>query len=183
MELFKLNDDFLVDINREWIQLHEAFRKVYLRDKGNNSQHYKGRFKFQAQKEFTYIYLLCDYRSNLVQYSEYEREVQSRKDAGLETSWKPDKEVKDAIEKYKELQQTRPLKLLQACFKKIDNLTELLGKDQVAIDIKDLGDVIKIMNEMGKTLRSLKELENDVKKELSETGIGRGNIELGENEL
>lgn len=183
MELFKLNEDFLVDINKEWIQLHEAFKKVYLRDKGNNSNHYKGRFKFQAQKEFTYIYLLCDYKSNLVNYSEEEREKQARIDAGLEPGWKPDKEIKDAIERYKELQQTRPLKLLQACFKKIDNLTKLLNEDQDTIDIKDLGDVIKIMNDMGKTLRSLRELESDVKKELSETGVGRGNVELGENEL
>ena len=51
MELFKLNDDFMVDLNKEWIQLHEPFRKIYLRDKGNTSNHYKGRFKFQAQKE------------------------------------------------------------------------------------------------------------------------------------
>ena len=55
MELFKLNDDFMVDLNKEWIQLHEPFKKIYLRDKGNTSNHYKGRFKFTAQKEFTYI--------------------------------------------------------------------------------------------------------------------------------
>lgn len=183
MELFKLNEDFLVDINKEWIQLHEAFKKIYLRDKGNNSNHYKGRFKFQAQKEFTYIYLLCDYRSNLVQYSEEEREEQSRKDAGLESSWKPDKEIKDAIERYRELQQTRPLKLLQAAHKKIDNMIRLLNEEQDEMAIEDITNNIKAMKDIAGLLKTIGELENMTKKELSETGNGRGNVELGENEL
>ncbi len=183
MELFKLNDDFMVDLNKEWIQLHEPFRKIYLRDKGNTSNHYKGRFKFQAQKEFTYIYLLCDYRSNLINYSEEDRKVEAKRVSGLESSWKPDKELNDAIEHYKALQSTRSLRLLEACHKKIDNLTKLLNADDEELDIKVLGETIKSMSDLGKLLKTLKDLEEQTKKELSETGSGRGNVEIGENEL
>lgn len=183
MELFKLNDDFLVDINKEWIQLHEPFKKLYLRDKGNNSLHYKGRYKSTAQKEFTYIYLLCDYRSNLINYSEEDRKIEAKKTAGLDNVWKIDKEVQDAIDHYYTLQDTRPLKLLNACYKKVDNLTKLLNTDDQEIDIKVLGDTIKAMSDISKLLKTLKDLEEQTKKELSETANSRGNIEIGENEL
>jgi hypothetical protein len=185
MELFKLNDDFLVDLNKEWIQLHEPFKKLYLRDKGNNSTHYKGRYKFQAQKEFTYIYLLCDYRSNLINYSEEDREKESRKAAGLDSNWKPDKEVKDAIEHYKSLQDTRSLRLLKASMKNIDKMIESLdaSSESELIDLVTITDNIKAMKEIKTLIKNLQEVEEMVKKELSEQGNSRGNIELGENEL
>ena len=183
MELFKLNDDFMVDLNKEWIQLHEPFRKIYLRDKGNTSNHYKGRFKFQAQKEFTYIYLLCDYRSNLINYSEEDRKVEAKRVSGLDAGWKPDKELNDAIEHYKSLQNTRSLRLLSAAFKKIDNMIELLDATAETIEISEVNDTLKAMKDIGSLLKTLTELENNVKKELSETGSGRGNVEIGENEL
>jgi hypothetical protein len=182
MELFKLNEDFLVDINKEWIQLHEAFKKVYLRDKGNNSNHYKGRFKFQAQKEFTYIYLLCDYRSNLTQYSEEDREKQARIDAGLEPGWKPDKEIKDAIERYRELQNTRSLKLLNACYKTVDQLTEFFNNFTTE-DVEEAGKVITAISKVGTVLEGLRKQEDQVKKEMSETVSIRGGGELGYDEL
>ncbi len=182
MELFKLNDDFLVEINKEWIQLHEPFKKLYLRDKGNNSTHYKGRFKFTAQKEFTYIYLLCDYRSNLVNYSEDEREPEARKTAGLDESWKPDKEVKDAVEHYKALQNTRSLKLLNACYKTVDQLTEFFD-NFTTTDVEEAGKIINAISKVSTVLKGLREQEDQVKRELSEQGNSRGNIEIGENEL
>lgn len=182
MELFKLNDDFMVDLNKEWIQLHEPFRKIYLRDKGNTSNHYKGRFKFTAQKEFTYIYLLCDYRSNLINYSEEDREKQSHKDAGLPDGWKPDKELKDAIARYKELQETRSLKLLGACYKTIDTLTTFFDTFNPQ-DVDEAGKGISAMGKIGDALEKLNKLEQLVKKDLSESPNARGNAELGWEEL
>ena len=185
MELFKLNDDFMVDLNKEWIQLHEPFRKIYLRDKGNTSNHYKGRFKFQAQKEFTYIYLLCDYRSNLINYSEEDRKVEAKRVSGLEASWKPDKEMNDAIEHYKSLQDTRALRLLKASMKNIDKMIASLdaSSDQDSIPLTEITENIKAMKEIKVLIKNLQETEDMVKKELSETGSGRGNVEIGENEL
>lgn len=185
MELFKLNEDFLVELNKEWIQLHEPFRKLYLRDKGNNSNHYKGRYKFTAQKEFTYIYLLCDYRSNLINYSEDDREEESRKTAGLDPEWKPDKEVRDAIEHYKSLQDTRALRLLRASFRNIDKMIESLDKssDNDEIELTTITENIKAMKEIKTLIKNLQETEDMVKKELSDNGNSRGNIEVGENEL
>jgi hypothetical protein len=119
----------------------------------------------------------------LAQYSEEEREEQSRKDAGLDVGWKPDKEIKDAIERYRELQQTRPLKLLQAAHKKIDNMIRLLNEEQDEMAIEDITNNIKAMKDIAGLLKTIGELENMTKKELSETGNGRGNVELGENEL
>lgn len=185
MELFKLNDDFLVELNKEWIQLHEPFKKLYLRDKGNNSPHYKGRYKYQAQKEFTYIYLLCDYRSNLINYSEEDRIVESKKAAGLPNDWNPDKDVKEAIDHYKCLQDTRALRLLKASMKNIDRMIESLdaSSESDEIDLATITENIKAMKEIKLLIKNLQETEDMVKKELSEQGNSRGGIEIGENEL
>jgi len=185
MELFKLNDDFLVDLNKEWIQLHEPFKKIYLRDKGISSSEYKGRLKRVAQKEFTYIYLLCDYRSNLINYSEEDRKREAKRAAGLDANWKPDKDLVDAIEYYKELQSTRSLRLLQASMKNIDRMIKSIDEssDKDSITLEEITDNIKAMKEIKMLMKNLQETEEMVKKELSETGSGRGNVEIGENEL
>jgi hypothetical protein len=187
MELFKLNEDFLVEMNKEWIQLHEPFKKIILRDKGNNSPHYKGRFKAKAQREFTYIYLLCDYRSNLMKWSEKDRKIEAKRVSGLSEDYNPDtdNDLQEAISHYKDIQDTRPLRLLRASMKNIDRMIESLdsSSENDTITLEEITENIKAMKEIKTLIKNLQDLEENIKKEMSETGLGRGGVELGENEL
>lgn len=183
MELFTLDSNLLVVLNKEWIQLHEPFKKILMRDKGNNFPPYEGRHKKQAQAEFTYIYLVYDYRSNLSNYPLEERIIQAKRDSNLNPDWNPDQDLLIAIDRYKELQETRSLKLLSAAHKKVDNMIRLLDADDSELDLAQMTEAIKAMKEIKNLINSLKELESMVKKELSDAGNTRGNIEIGFNEL
>ena len=179
MELFVLNeDDHLVYLNKEWIQLHEPFYDVYKRDKGQSDGIHSGRYKMQATKEFTFIYHYLDYRSKLVNYSDSERRRHSIKDAGLPDNWVPDRLVEAAIEKYKELQDCRELRLLRAAYKTVDVAIEQLEKIQVVDE-----DSVKLLQSIPKIIKQLEDSEKMVKSSLQATSNSRGDVEIGENEI
>lgn len=182
MELFTLDSNLLVVLNKEWIQLHEPFKKIFMRDKGNNFPPYEGRHKKQAQAEFTYIYLVYDYRSNLSNYPLEERIVQAKKDSNLNPDWNPDQDLLIAIDRYKELQETRSLKLLNACYKTVDTLTTFFDTF-TPTDVDEASKAIMAMSKVGETLEKLSKLERLVKKDLTESPNTRGNAELGFDEL
>ncbi len=180
MELFILDENYLVQLNQEWIQLHEPFRFLYLRDKGNVDKHRKetGRYKAQAHKEFTFIYHYQDYRSKLINYDDAERFKQSIKDADLPENWKPDKYVEAALQKYKELQDCRELRLLRAAYKTIDTaIKQLNDLDEVTPE------TFKLLQEVPKIIKQLTETEKMVKSALQANPNSRGDVEIGINEL
>lgn len=179
MELFILDENQLVQLNHEWIQLHEPFRTLYQRDKGNVelSRKESGRFRKQAHKEFTFIYLYLDYRSRLINYNDTDRYKISIKDAGLPDTWKPDKAVNEAIEKYKELQDCRELRLLKAAYNSVDKIIELLDN---TTEIN--ADTVKLLADIRKIINNLEETEKMVKSSLQQAPSARGDVIIGFNE-
>lgn len=113
MELFKLGPDFLVEIDKEWISTIREFKALLVRDKGSKGDT-QARKKLQAQKEFTFIYNFCDYRSKFINYSERDKLkhalANSELDPNLDIS--KDSELLAAIEAYRALQTTPALKLI-----------------------------------------------------------------------
>ena len=115
MELFKLGPDFLVELDKEWISTIKEFKALLIRDKGSKGDT-QARKKLQAQKEFTFIYNYCDYRSKFINYSE-----RDRLKAALHNSELPpdlditkDAELQAAIDAYIALQVTPALKMLKS---------------------------------------------------------------------
>jgi hypothetical protein len=112
--LFTFNQaTFLVDLDKEWISTIKEFKALILRDKGTKGDT-QARKKLQAQKEFTFIYHYCDYRSQLINYPEKERMVKALENAELDPKLDPysDKELAAAIETYRVFQETPALKML-----------------------------------------------------------------------
>jgi hypothetical protein len=154
----------------------KAFAKIYDRDRTKGKE--------VAIQELAYIYFMADYTSI---YHAYEPELRDEKiieDTISIEGWKPDDDIKEAILKYKELQETPTMGLLRDAKTAIDKIRSYLRNVDIRLDktgkisqtlisnIKSLGDLVKGLNT----------LEDQVKKELSDVRI-RGGIEAGEREI
>ena len=92
----------LLVLAKEEIRNIAPFKAILERDKGSEGDH-DGRKEYKAFKEFYYIWWLCDVRSPGVRagYNDKELHLQGIKEARLESDYKPDKLIKDAIAYYK----------------------------------------------------------------------------------
>ncbi len=103
MSLFVIDDKHIV-IQPE-LQKIEAFKVILGRD--------KDKAKRNAYNELAYVYFLADYKSPYLTYSEKERHLKLVKDLRLGNEWKPDIAIKNAIDKYRELNETPAMRTLR----------------------------------------------------------------------
>ena len=213
LRLFTLNPaTFLVDLDKEWISTIKEFKVILVRDKGAKGDT-QARKKLQAQKEFTFIYHYCDYRSQFWNYSEKDRFAKALKNAELDpkTDISKDAELQAAIEVYMALQETPSLELLtelkdglhtsKKVVKKIrEDLEAKLDAadfDEPEVSVKNgknvlidpvekitlrLKALMDIGNALPKTLETIEELEEKVKKELQDAPVLRGGAKKGTRE-
>lgn len=170
MGLFILNESTkLPDIAPETRAIAE-FRKIITKD--------KDRFKKLALKELFYIYHIADYSSPYKIYQKEEREKKVKRDVGLEDSWKPDKWVLEAIDKYVELSDTPTLKAVKAVQESLLTASKVINAVQKQIeralkdeegDIDDMIDkiekLLKISDNLPKSIDGLKSLEEKARAE------------------
>lgn len=185
-ELFTLNNEYVVELNREWISTIEEFKVLLRRDRGSKGDA-DGRKKLQVQREFTFIYHYCDFKSQFREYPEHERWQEAMRNAGLDDK-DIDDAVKAAIDRYKSFQETRSLKIINSAFIGIDKLREYF--EDVDLTEKDLND--RLVNDSKKLssnikdvaglLKGLTELEEMVKAELEEKTRIRGDAKRGNRE-
>jgi hypothetical protein len=210
-ELFVLNQEtMMVDLNKPWISTIKELRVILQRDKGGKGDK-QARKKSQAEKEFTFIYHLCDYRSQLAEYSERDRLPAAIDNAGLpkDFDYTKDEELCKAIEVYSLIRETAGLLFLQelkqglhasrrvarkirldleATLDQAEGLTpeqlkELGGKNDLIVTISDRMDrIIQLAQSLPKTLKAIDELESTIKKELADTPLLRGKSEKGTRE-
>lgn len=187
MELFELDKDFLVKLNVELGTIKE-FAEIIKRDQKNyaskkeNGEITTVRDKRQARKEFTFIYHFKSFKSSFRNYSEEQRLLQSIRNSELPEGfdYKKDEKLVEAIKKYEEFQVTRSLKAVQAGFKAVDNVTDYLNNTPVTG--QNLKDVMATVKSLGSVIDSLKQLEEQVKKELTGEAALRGNARKGSRE-
>lgn len=157
----------------------------------------KDRFKKQALKEFAYIYFMYDYKSPYFIYEEEEREAKVRKECGLPKDWKIDSKLKNAINKYLELQETPTIKSLKAIKDSLITSSKVIKKLQQVIekslkndedgedgfDITDIVDnvdrLLKLSEKLPSAINSLQQLEDKVKSEQGLNKKIRGGGEIG----
>lgn len=111
MKLFKI-ENHVLELDRDEIRLIPEFKELLIRDKGKNGND-RGS-KSLCYKEFKYIYFIADYKSPYVDFPDKEREKYSKQDSGFEESWKIDNSIKLAIDKYKFLQETPSIRILNS---------------------------------------------------------------------
>lgn len=103
-DIFKIEDGLLI-LDKDYIRGIPKFRILLERDKGSDNDH-DGRKKYRSFKELYYIKMVADkfcYPSQ-AGLNEKETHVCAIKESDLESDFKPDKTIKEAIEKYRELQ-------------------------------------------------------------------------------
>jgi hypothetical protein len=213
-ELFVLNPETqMVELNKPWLSTIKEFKVLLRRDKGNSNG--KERKKLQAEKEFTFIYHLVDYRSPFADYTESDRLATALENAGYEKNYNftKDEELLNAVEVYRIMKDTPGLSMLfelkqglhsshrvvrkirqdlNKMLDKLDNYTDeefeeyskqLGSKTDPILMISDRMDrIIEITEKLPKTLKAIENLEDSIKKELSDDAGLRGGAEKGARE-
>lgn len=211
-DIFEFDQNtFLVNLRKENLSTIKEFKTLIKRDKGSPGDT-QGRLKLKATREFTFIYHYCSYKSEFINYPERQRLQEALKNAELDekTDIYADKELMEAIEVYRVLQETPALKLMtelleglhvshkvikkirQDLERKIDEITvdevevEDGGKTKLVDPIVRLNERLKMImdtaRELPKTLKAITDLQEAVKKEMGEGSRLRGDSTKGTTE-
>ncbi len=175
MELFILGEDKLANIDKVWISTISEFREILKRD--------KDRYKKQAIAEFTFIYHFLDYRSPFRNYTDVEKVRACLKNAGLPEDFEYNKDNKlvEAMNMYRSLTETKTLKFIRGAFRATDALTDYYNTVTVG-NSKSAKELTSSIKDTGAMIANLKELEEQVQKELSEASSLRGESVKGYRE-
>lgn len=146
-----------------------------------------GKKHLRAFRELTYIWLAIDWNSLYKDYSNKERHEEALKDAALtEQEWN-DPTFRTACRKYKELQDNiRSIKMLKAAQRATDRFTDYFNNidpqerdEQTGKPIYKVKDIQTELTNIPALLTSLQELEQQVKKELTEQSKIQGGAIVG----
>lgn len=176
MNLFEMNNGVL-RIQPEAYALI-PFKLLWDRDKSKD--------KNTALSELAYVYYMADYTSDFADIVDLEdRDKEVRKNCIRLTNWNPDKYVIEAVEFYRSRQETVASKMLEGAliyadkmdkwFRKV-NLFEEDDNGKPKYDVKKGNDMLK---DLGKTVESLKQLQETVRKEVEIKDSLRGNRKKG----
>lgn len=99
-ELFSIDENGLLIINRIEARQIKEFKEILSNDKGSEGD-YDGRRKYQAFKEFLYIYHMASPKSIYRDLPDKARKTRAILEAGLGKDWKESQLIKDAVQEYK----------------------------------------------------------------------------------
>jgi hypothetical protein len=163
--------DYVVKINPSSLNIPE-FKEIWKRD--------KSRSKNTAYAELSYVYYVCDYKSEYRNYPYEDRidkvfEDHCRNQIGED--WKPDAKVKAAMEKYEQMQVTPSLRFLSSVEKQLDGISNFLNG--TIADEETIKTIVDSIDKANKIILQLPKLKEAVKKEVSESTKIRGGGEIG----
>ena len=170
MKLFKY-EGYKLHISEEAFVL-KPFKEIWNRDKTKN--------KDKALQELGYIYFMCDPRSDY-QYiiDEEDRAKAIKEGEGLDSKWKPDNKVIEAMKFYKTFKPVSAL-LLEDTRIAVDKLRQLLRNIDLT-EVDDKGKPIYTLNTITATIKQipslvkdLDEAEKAIAKEIMESDKVRG---------
>ena len=170
IKLFKY-EGYKLNISEEALLL-KPFKEIWQRDKSKN--------KDKALQELGYVYFISDPRSDY-QYlvDEEERSKAIKEGEGIDSKWKPDKVVLDAITFYKSFKPTSAL-LLEDTRAMINGyrlkLREITA-DMSNLDIKEIKDLGAVIKQIPSLIKDLDEAEKALNSELKTSGRMRGSGE------
>lgn len=170
MKLFRY-EGYKLHISEEAFLL-KPFKEIWNRDKTKD--------KDKALQELGYIYFMCDPRSDY-QYiiDEDERAKYIREGEGIDSKWKPDNKVIEAMKFYNSFKNTATLLL-----EDIRNMVEgyrmkmrEITKDMSNLDVKEIKDVGIIIKQIPQLVKDLDEAEKAITKEIMQNDKIRGSAE------
>lgn len=180
-------DNYQLDLNKPEILLVPEFNELMtLKFNSGEPGDKDGRKRLRAFKAFTYIYLMCDWKSPFSEQSEKERHLAALESSGLAEKDLELEEIKTCAKKYLELQDTRITKLLKSAYRAADELrlyftlVDLQERDaETGKPIFAAKDLMSNLGALAKTVDSLQVLEELVKKEQEKEKGTRGGHEKG----
>lgn len=170
MKLFKY-EGYKLHISEEAFIL-KPFKEIWNRDKTKN--------KDKALQELAYVYFMCDPRSDY-QYiiDEEDRAKAIKEGEGIDSKWKPDNKVIEAMKFYKTFKPVSAL-LLEDTRIAVDKLRQLLRNIDLT-EVDDKGKPIYTLNTVTATIKQipslvkdLDEAEKAIAKEIMESDKVRG---------
>jgi len=185
MDLFTYQD-YQLEINKPEILLIKEFNDLWDGNRNKGVGDNRGYERKRAFKEFQYMYLVHDWKSPYSEFSDMERHDAAVSDTGLTDKQLADDKFKAAVKKYREMQDSRMLKLLRSAYKAVDELRlhfdtiDLQERDsETGKPIHKSNDLIANISALGKTIEGLQQLEYMVKKEKEKERGLRGQAEAG----
>lgn len=190
IKLFEIGENNMVQLNKEWISLIPEFRKLLARDKGGPGDG-SGKYKKQATREFTYIFMMYDFRSPYENFKHEEREAEALRCSELTKGRvESDGDLWAAIRVYQKLLDNSS-KILQS-YRKMKGTVDHVSDYLETVDlnertdtgskvhsIKEVQDAIK---NQPTTIKALAEMEEAVKQELEDGSGLRGDATKGYDE-
>ena len=168
-------DDYSILLVKEFAKLWELERNKCKEDKS-------GELRLRAYKEFTYIYLVLDFKSPYFKYVEREKHEAALADAGLTEEDLKNEDFLNAYRKYEEIQEADPiLALIKTAYHTIYKMRVHLDSidfSETDIDGKPLykpKDVIGDLTSISKIRTELQTLE-----QLHKTGLAAQNKTRGD---
>lgn len=151
MKLFKY-EGYKVTVSEEALML-EPFRNIWNRDKTKT--------KIKALNELSYVYFMCDPRSDY-QYivNTEDRHSAIIESEGLDKSWTPDELVIEAMDFYKSFKSTSAL-LLEDTRMAIDKVRDFLKSVNLQ-DTDDKGRPLYTINSITSTIKMIPQLIKDL---------------------
>lgn len=153
------------------------FKAIWMADESED--------KTLARKELAYVYHVASSKSSYAKLPEYEREGEVRRDFIGDESWQPSALVQDAITKFRRLNTTELMRLLDAASGVADKLADYFrGVDFEEVTMQgnqkyEAGDVISSLSKLANVVKSIRELKEQVEKdqEISAEKL-RGSVKL-----
>jgi hypothetical protein len=155
----------------------KEFKKIWTRDRSNKKE--------KALRELAYVYHIADYQSIYRNFHIDVRDSKIKLDIFDDRQWDADKEVLAAIEKYKELQTTLSMQLLDDVELGLTKLRDYFrdvdfDEDENGVAAKNF---INNVRAMGDVVKGIKSLRDEVEKELTDMMQLRGGSTISKREL
>lgn len=170
MKILDLKEGKVV-INAECLGIPE-FNALYTRD--------KDKLKARAFAEISYVYYITDPNSPYANYSEDKKRSMLGQDMFKDPNYKADKQVEEAIAKYKILIDTPLLRLLRAVENKTDEFAAYLTATPVTEE--SLKSILEVMKQATPLVVNAANIRKEAEKEQKVKGQVRGKIDIGEYE-
>jgi len=173
--LLSLNNEAL-NISPEALVVVE-FNRIWKKDKSKEKNH--------ALKELAYIYHTTDYQSIYRNYHPDMREEKIKLDIFGDRKWSPDVDIIKAQDKYRELQTTLSMEILNDIEFGLDKLRMYFRNAEFEDDENGAAakNFIANVKAMGDLIKGIKSLREEVEKELTDQMQLRGGSQIGRREL
>lgn len=176
-------DDYNILLVKEFAALWDQNRNKCPEDK-------TGKQRLLAFKEFTFLFLMLDFKSPYFKYTEGDKYEAALADSGLTEKELKDPVFVEAYDKYVEIQESDPiLTLIKTAQRTLYKTKVFLDNIDFNEDVDETGrplykpkDIIADIGSIAKMRIHLQELEEQYKTSLSESSNVRGGVELGFDE-